>query len=221
MIPGILPSSRVRCSAFRMRTPLSSSRCFSCPRQGRGEFVIAVHVSENRGVVLLPERHFIRFVAKVAHQVAAFHQVLVVRHEEPPFPAAEVLKVVQAERPRIPHRPAHSALVHRPVRLAGVLDDEEIVFLRDGENGIHIGGTSLNVDGNDRLRAFGHGGLDLRRVYCVCPRHDVGKHRYRQLMQNAGCGGKKRVGGDDHFIPRSYAESGEPPCAAQRFHFRS
>ncbi len=125
--------------------------------------------------------------------------------EQPAFAAAEVLRVVQAEGADVADGPDLAALVLRAVGLAGILDHEELVLLRDGQDRVHVGGQPLDVHGDDGLRARGDGRLELRGIHAVRPRVDVDEDRDGVLVQGAGGGGEEGERGGDDLVPRSDA----------------
>ncbi len=164
------------------------------------QLLVAIHVSEDRGIVLPAERYFVAFVAETPHQFALAEHIVAVGDEQPPFAAAEVLQVVQAEGAGDSQRSAHPPLVHRPVRLAGVFDHMQAVLLGDGENRVHVSRAAVNVDGNDRPGPLGDCRFDLGRVERVVPRLDVDEDGNRHLVQDARGRGEERVGGHNHLV---------------------
>ena len=90
---------------------------------------------------------------KVRSRHARWMIVRVVGHEQAAFARRTGSSIeFRLKQPTSPMRPDLAALVGRAVRLAGVLDDVQVVSSRDVEDLVHVRGQALDVDGDDRPR---------------------------------------------------------------------
>lgn len=126
----------------------------------------------------------------------------------PAFPGGYDLEEVEAVRAGVADGSEPLSAKVAAVRLAGVLKDEDAVFLRDLHDFVHRGWEALDMNRDDGFRVRGYLSLDILRVYrqrLVA----VGYHRNR-----AGRGDGYRcrdisVRRDDDLVARSDAHSDE------------
>ena len=97
-------------------------------------------------------------------------------------------------------RAALAALVFGEPRLAGILDDGELVLPGDGVDRIHVARHAEDVHRHDRARALGDAALDGRRVDRERRRVGVGEHRQRLAAEDRVVAGDEGVGRDDHLV---------------------
>jgi hypothetical protein len=83
------------------------------------------------------------------------------------------------------------------------------VFLRDRQNGIHIGRAALDVHGDDGLRSLIDGGFKFCRIDAISPGIDIHKNRNSILVQRTRSRGEKREGGSYDFVSRRDTYSGK------------
>jgi hypothetical protein len=170
--------------------------------QGGGEFLVAVHVAQDGGIVHPAAADLVDFVAKAADERAFFQERLVVGDKQPPFAAAQVLEIVQAERAHVADGAHLCALVGCPVRLARVLEHEQVVPPGDFHDGVHVRRQALDVHGNDDLCPVVDRRFELGGIHAVGARVNVHKDGDGVLVQRAGRRGKKGKRGRDHLVSR-------------------
>ncbi len=121
----------------------------------------------------------------------------------------EVLARVEAEGRHVPDAADAPALVLGAVRLARVLDDEQIVFVRDGEDGVEVRRLAVEVDGHDGPGARGDRALDEPRIHRVARGIDVHEHGLGARVADGGHRRHERVGDGDHLVPGADAAGEE------------
>jgi len=97
------------------------------------------------------------------------------------------------------------ALVRGQVALGVVLDDCEIMPLRQRQNGIEIGRQPENTYRNDRFREGRDLALNVCRVDVEGVRVAVGKDGHRAALDDDKRGGRHGQRGHDHLIAGTYA----------------
>ena len=149
-------------------------------------------------------------LAAVAQPAQRGRRRHVVHEQGAPVPQGpEVLRGIERESAQAllpaqrPHRPA---LVERADGLTGVLEDEEPPRARDLQEGIHVRGVAVEVDGKDDLRARGDGRFDRRGMDVQGARVEVGEDGPRSDRDDGqgGEGGGKRRGHD--LVARPHPE---------------
>lgn len=76
----------------------------------------------------------------------------------------DVLLQLETEGPRVTDRAHRPPPVADPAGLGGVLQDPDAVLTGDGQDGVHVGGGVVQVDGHDREGPLGDELLPRRRV---------------------------------------------------------
>ncbi len=95
--------------------------------------------------------------------------------------------------------------------LGGVFDDGEIMAAGDGEDGVHVGGLAVQMNGEDGAGARGDGGFQLSGVQVVGAGIDVDVNGRGAGVADGGDGGVESVGDGDDLIAGADArgEQGE------------
>jgi len=100
------------------------------------------------------------------------------------------------------------------MRLAGVLNDLQMMPLRDFHDGIHVRHLAEQMHGDDGLgsrgdRAFEQGGIQSESALI-----DVDEHGLGAAIADGFGGRHERAGHSDHLITRADAEAEErqPQC---------
>src|SRR5437867_554620 len=184
-------------------------------------------------------------LAVIAEHLAAPRQLLVVGGDRSRLSTgAQVFSRIEAECRGAAHRPGLAPAVLllrkvlRTVRLAGVLDDDEVVLGRQLQDGVHVGHLPVQVHRDDRCHwatsalahhpapwqtwcAFGlQVGAQLLRIYVVGALIDVYEIRPRAGLRDGLRGSDKSVRHGHDRIARlhSRGDQGEPQsvCAAGR-----
>ena len=129
-------------------------------------------------------------LTKTHQSATALVDLRVVGDEEPSFPAAEILTLVEAERRDVTEGAGSLPLIGRTMGLAGVFDHCQSVPSGDIVDRVHVTGNSPVVDGKDRFRLrrdrrLDTSGVDEHRVPV-----DVDEDRNRVVMQD----GRRRRG---------------------------
>ena len=92
------------------------------------------------------------------------------------------------------------------VRLAGILNDGNVVLFADRQDFIQVGGSAENVDGHDGAGVFCNAVLDVIRVNLE--RFGIGIRENRQRVTHhhriGGC--DVRVRGENNFVTRPHAQ---------------
>ncbi len=89
----------------------------------------------------------------------SLRHLIAVRGDEPPVPKApQVLGGEKGEGPGVPQGAHLFALVGGPEGLGAVLQHLEAVGAGDLQDGVHLGGQAVEVDGEDGLGPRGDGG---------------------------------------------------------------
>ena len=90
---------------------------------------------------------------------------------------AEILRRVEAERRRVADAARAPPLVARAVRLRRILDHDQIVAPRDGQDAIEVDRLAVQVHRHDRLRSRRHRRADRAGVDPVGRRIHVDEYR--------------------------------------------
>ncbi len=85
---------------------------------------------------------------------------------------------IEAEGRHIAEGAEHLIVVGGAERLAGVLDDIELVFAGEGHQRPHIDRVAQEMDRKDGPRAFGKRRLQLGHVQIICPHLGIHEDRY-------------------------------------------
>ena len=140
-----------------------------------------------------------------AHKLAP--RVLRVRRDDAALSRGHLLVRVEGEDRIDALRAEPAALVLRAERLAGVLDQDEVVLLGQRPERIELAGVAEDVHGDDALRPLGDRRLDCCRFEVHGPLVDVGEDGRRAFVDEAVRRGDERVRRRDHLVARS--EAGE------------
>ena len=143
----------------------------------------------------------------------ALDERLVVDEQRAALAAGDVLRLVEGERPEGADRPQRPAAVGGVDALRGVLDEQQVVRLRQRAEGVHVTGDPAVVDGDDRPRALRDGvggalGVDVQRGGI-----DVDEDRRRAAQD-------ERVGGRDERERRHDDLVAGADAAEQRGHLQ-
>src|SRR5439155_14330445 len=116
---------------------------------GRLDLVEARVVSNDRVVVA-------RRLSVLAERTELLCQPIVVRRDAPGFAVrAKVLRAIEREAVHAATRAGLLAVVEkRTVRLRRVFDDHDVAVLRDLAKRLQVDGAAIQVNGDDRLRAW-------------------------------------------------------------------
>lgn len=90
-----------------------------------------------------------------------------------------------------------------------VLNDGEVVPLSDFVDGIHVGGLTVNADGDDGAGALGDGVLEEFGIHVPRVGADVDEDGFGAEKHNDLGGGDPGVGDGDHFIAGAYLQRHE------------
>ena len=123
----------------------------------------------------------------------------------PALAGGNVLGLLEAEAAQIAQRAALATLVFAQPRLAGVLNDGQVVFLGDSVNRVHVAGHAVNVNRQNGAGPFGDAALDRSRVHRQRGGVRVGEHRQCLVHQNGVIGCTERKGRSDHFVTGVHA----------------
>src|SRR5438067_1649185 len=160
--PPLNKSSSARSNARIRRadstTDRTGERRAGAATQRRPRLEVAQLDAENRAlqplhpVVVAPQHVVVLLrLTPVAQHADRLGVAGVARRDEAAFAAgAKVLARIEAETREVADAADAAAAVLRAVRLARVFDDDQIALARDGENRIHIGGLSVDVDRKNR-----------------------------------------------------------------------
>ena len=95
------------------------------------------------------------------------------------------------------------------MRLAGVLEHNQVVSLGNGENRVHVSRRATQVDGQDRFGAWSESRLDLVGVNLKRLPIRVDEHGNCELQHHHVDGGRECIRRDDNLVARADAESVE------------
>ena len=118
----------------------------------------------------------------------------------------DVLREAEGVVRMVPDRAHSPPLVAGPRGLRAVLDDLNVVLLRDGVDGIHVARGAEQVRGNHRLGVLGDRGFELVHVDHVGVEADVGKDRLGANQLDHGGNGEIRDPRNDHFVALADSE---------------
>ena len=124
-----------------------------------------------------------------------------------PLAARQGLPVLEAEATQVSQRPHLLPFPLRQVRLAGVLDDLQVVLARDCVDAVHVAHSADDVNRKDRSRVLGDLALNLPRVDLPGLGVDIRKYREGVVHENGVNGGDKGVWGCDDFLARADPET--------------
>ena len=113
--------------------------------------------------------------------------------------------VLETEAAQVTERAALAALVFAQPRLAGVLNNGEIVFLGNRVDRVHIARHAVDMHRHNGAGSFGDPTLDRSRVHRQCGRICVGEYWQGLVHQDRVVRGDERVGRDDHFVASIHA----------------
>ena len=129
------------------------------------------------------------------------------RHGAPVAQGAEQFRRVETEAAGESPRTTLAAVVRRAQRLGRVLDDDQLVFGRDGHQRLHVAQAAVQVHRNHRPGAGGYRGFHQAHVHVVVG-SDIDEHRSGARVVDRGSRRHKRVGDGNDFISR--ADAGRP-----------
>lgn len=99
------------------------------------------------------------------------------------------------------------SLVDTSESLRAILDDVQVVAAGDLQDGIQIRHDPVEVNHENRPCPGGDLPFEIGRLYGVIVPVDISKDRNGPGKEDAEGGRDKRIGGDDHLVPRSQVES--------------
>src|SRR5262245_178307 len=141
--------------------------------------------------------------------VAEDHDLLALlfrmRRDHPTLAGRQLLVRIEAERARGPVRADRRALVLRPERLTGVVDQPEPVPLRDRAQLVELARVAEHVDDDDPLCALRDRRLDRIRIEVQRPRVDIREDWDTSLDDEAVRRRDERDRGRDHLVARLHA----------------
>ena len=100
----------------------------------------------------------------------------------------------------MPERAGALAGPQRAMRMGGILDDNQIVPLGNGHDGVHVGHLRGDMHGDDGPRPLGDDRFNGFRVDAEGVRIDIDQHRNRAGHHGRGGGRLEGVGGNQDFI---------------------
>ena len=103
-------------------------------------------------------------VGAVVHVECDIQEVVAIGDHHSALSCRDDLVELQAERARVAERAQTAAAIGGAGRLAHVLDQDEVVFLRDRSELVHCGWRSAHVDGQNRSGARREPPLDVGRI---------------------------------------------------------
>mmetsp|Transcript_22634 Transcript_22634/g.52542 ORF Transcript_22634/g.52542 Transcript_22634/m.52542 type:complete len:327 (-) Transcript_22634:356-1336(-) len=188
-VPNVDPHTfePLQCSSIRLYHPLTSVKELSETLQlsyPNSAKQVAKPVVETDFCV--PEatvgRHGV--TSQVDHPLV---KLLALRDDNAPLPCAHNLVRVKAKRGHVPERSRGLPLVQRPVRLRRVLDHGDPMLFRYGQQGVHVGNVSVQVNHDDALGACCN--RLLHRPWADQPQLvAVSKHRDPPCINHCGSG---------------------------------
>eukprot|EP00128_Syssomonas_multiformis_P004053 Colp12_sorted_trinity150504_noHs@15830 len=113
----------------------------------------------------------------------------------------DVLRVVKRVAAKVTNSTELAALVSGHEALGSVLDDKEVVSLRDLADGVHFAGDAGIVHAADGASALGHSRLDEGFVDVQRVDAHVHKDRHHAAQHEAIRGGGEGVRGEDYLVP--------------------
>ena len=92
--------------------------------------------------------------------------------------------------------------ISRSVRLSRIFQYENFKFFGNRTNRIHIRGTAIKMDRNNRTRSRRDGPFNLPGIEIGSGRIDIHEHRPRAAVRDCLGGSEKCVRTGDHLIAR-------------------
>ena len=114
---------------------------------------------------------------------------LVVEHERAALDGGDVFVGVKTERDEVTEGADAFAVPLAAEGLGGVLDDAEVVLLRDGVEAVAVDGQAGEIDGDDGARGRSDGGFDAGEVEVAGDGVDVDEHGLGADIEDDVAGG--------------------------------
>lgn len=151
-------------------------------------------------------------LAPVAPLVAIFLQQgakpLVVRGNDAAVAAGDMLGILEREAGEVSHGADRPAARPRPPGLRTVFDQDQVVAVGQGLQGVQIAGVARQVDRDDRLGLWRDPPLDIGRVEIVRSLAEVGEDGHSLLVNDADDRAHIRDGGRDHLVSQTDPSGG-------------
>src|SRR5688500_3362726 len=125
--------------------------------------------------------------AHVVERVGALKDLQVVCGKRAAFTARQILRRLKTESCRVADRAYATEIMDCPVRLRGVLEQNERMTFRDIAQGSHVARLAKQVHGHDRARLTGNDRLlDPLRIEQVCLWIDVNERHAKLTIEHGG-----------------------------------
>ena len=102
----------------------------------------------------------------IAQHTHLARQIGIIGGNHTPFAISpKILGEIEAESAKVTHATRFPSLIIRPVCLAGVFDNDQVVLAGDLEQGIHIGALPVEMYRQDEARAGRDQPFDLAHIH--------------------------------------------------------
>ena len=135
--------------------------------------------------------------------------VVAVGNKYAAFATAKVLVLVKREGPAVTNRTDFPPFVKRPMGLAGILDDPQVVLPGDRHDRVHIAGNPPVMDHEYCLGPVGDRGFDLGWIEMHGIPVDIHENWNDHVVKDAGRGGGPAQRRGDDLIPGSDIAAGD------------
>ena len=184
-----------------------------------------------------------RRLAIIAQFAQLRRQGIVIRdHSAAIAVRAHIFGRVEAERAQMTDGPDLLPAVFGAVRLGAIFDQQQVMLVGEGLQGIHISRAAIQMHNQDGAAAFADGVTSARRIQREASPVDIGEHGNGARAFDGGDAGHGRMRNGDNFVARPDAAGAQGqlegvgavgdadcmPCAVisgefrfKGFHFRS
>ena len=136
-----------------------------------------------------------------------FGQIRILGCNQPPLAqSSKVLGWKKGKTTQGPHGTRHSALILRPQRLSGILDDRNIFLFGCRQNRPHVCTLAKEMNCNYCSGFWTNLGCHLIHSHIVATFGTIYKNRPSTQSSNGPSSGKKCVGGTDNLISGTYPQ---------------
>ena len=128
------------------------------------------------------------------------HNSIIIPNNSSSLSRRNMFGVLETETAQITQRATHLAIVFGQPGLAGILNNGKFMLLSNGQNSIHIGRQSKNMDRENGPGTFGDLLFNFVWIYGKCFLIGIGKNRQCLLVENHIVGGNEGIRRDNNLI---------------------